>query len=569
MFENRLVPQARDANLRDYETACSSFSWDEVNASFSWHTTGLVNIGYEAIDRHAENPATAQRTCLLYCRGTQRSALTYAQMRTLSNRFGNALRSLGVKKGDRVFLFLPAVPELYIALAGCAKIGAIIVPLYSNFRESAVKARMLDARGKVLVTTPNRRAHIPSEEFPDLEHIIIVGPDTDLDAGEIAWDALMAAASDEPAIQWVEREDPLLLVYTSGQDSKPLGLVHVHDAMRGYLVTAQWVLDLRPDDVLWTQAQPGWLMSVVYSAFAPWLCGATSFVTGKMHDARMIYRLIQDHRVSVLYTIPTIYRILAAAGEELPRQFDLKSLRHLASVVEPLFPDLIYTMLRVLGLQVHDTWWTAETGMITIANFPCLPIKPGYLGKPVPGMTATVLDEDGRQVPAFTMGSLAFKPGWPAMVRSIWGNPEAYQRYIRHPEWFVTDDTAFMDHDGYFFHQGRTDDVIITAAGKTGFAEIETTLQQHPAVAEAAVIRVHHTDGQRKLKAFIRLKDAYQPSPLLQRKIMAFVKNNFAPDIAPQEIQFCDHLPRDQYGNLLRRVLKAWELGLPVKTVRT
>lgn len=564
MFENRLPPRPGPSNLIDYEAVCRSFSWDEVDRAFSWHKTGKVNIGYEAIDRHAENDETADRPCILYRRGNHIAAITYKQMRTLSNRLGSALRGLGVGKGDRVFLFLPSIPELYIALAGCAKIGAIIVPLYSNFRESAVKARMLDGRGKIIITTPNRRPHVPAEEFPDLEHIVIVGESETLDTGEISWNRLMEEAPEDSPIQWVDRMDPLLLIYTSGQDGRPVGLIHVHDAMRGYFMTAQWALDLRPDDVLWTQAQPGWLMNIVYSAFAPWLCGATSFVTGKMNDARTIYTLIQEHRVSVLYTIPTVYRILASAGEELPKQFDLKSLRHLASVVEPLFPDLIYSILRILGLPVHDTWWTAETGMITISNFPCLPIKPGYLGKPVPGITAAVLDQEGRQVPFFTMGNLALKPGWPAMVRGLWGKPDEYQRYFNKEGWFLTDDTAFMDHDGYFFHQGRTDDVIITAAGKTGFAEIEKTLQQHPAVAEAAVIRVHHTNEQRKLKAFIRLKPTYRPSQLLEKKIMTFVKNNFSPDIAPQEIQFCEHLPHDQNGKVLRRVLKAWELGLPV-----
>ncbi|MCX8042956.1 MAG: AMP-binding protein [Desulfobacterota bacterium] len=567
MFENKIPPRSGNANLADYEAARSSFSWDDTNAFFSWHTTGKVNIGYEAIDRHAEDPNASCRPCLVYRRGERVTTITYGQMQLLSNRLGNALRGLGVGKGDRVFLFLPSLPELYIALAGCAKIGAIIVPLYSNFREAAVKARMLDGRGKFLITTSNRRAHVPAEEFPDLEHIIIVGDCTDPDAGELWWEDLIENASEDLEIEWVDREDPLFLIYTSGQDGRPIGLVHVHDAMRGYLITARWALDIRAGDVVWTQAQPGWLMNVVYSAFAPWLCGATSFVTGKMHDACTIYRFIQDHRIAVLYTIPTVYRILAAAGEELPRQFDLTSLRHLASVVEPLFPDLIYTLMRILGLPVHDTWWTAETGMITLANFPCLPIKPGYLGKPLPGITATVLDEDGQQVPFFTMGNLALKQGWPAMVRGIWEKADEYRRYFRHQGWFVTDDTAFVDHDGYFFHQGRTDDVIITAAGKTGFAEIEKTLQQHPAVAEAAVIRVHHTDEQRKLKAFIRLKPTYRASPLLQQKIMTFVKNNFSPDIAPQEIQFCEDLPRDQNGTILRRVLKAWELGLPVRTM--
>lgn len=567
MFENQISPRSTHANLTSYEESAKIFSWDEADRQFSWHSTGRCNIAYEAIDRHAENPDRADRPCLICSRGDTKETITFARMRSLSNRFGNVLRRLGVEKGDRVFLFLPSTPELYIALAGCAKIGAISVPLYSDFRETAVKARMLDGRGKVIVTTANRRAHVPADEFPDLEHIIIVGDDEDLDTGEVSWNAEMAGAPDALDIAWVEREHPLFIIYTAGQEDRPAGLVHVHDAMRGYLMTARWVLDLNDGDILWTQAQPGWLMNVVYSAFAPWLCGAGSFITGKMQTARDVYRHIADNRISVLYTIPTVYRILADAGEATARAFDLKSLRHCASVVEPLFPDLIYAIMRILGMPVYDTWWTAETGMITIANFPCMAIKPGYLGRPCPGIQACVLDTQGIEVPPFTMGDLVIKAGWPAMVRGVWGNAGLYERYLRRPPWFTTDDTAFMDYDKYFFHQGRTDEVIITAAGKTGFVEIENTLKQHPAVAEAAVIKVHHAHDSKKLKAFITLREDYKPSPLLKKKIMTYVRNNFAPDIAPREIEFRDQLPKDANGRLMRRVLKAWDLGLPVGKV--
>ena len=564
MIENVIQPHRDDANLQDYDTACSRFTWDDANREFSWSTTRKCNIAHEAIDRHAEAPGRALRRCVIYHHKSQRRDITYEQMRALSNRFGNVLRKAGIAKGDRVFLFMPRIPELYIALAGCAKIGAVIAPLYSDFRADAVKERMLDGRGKLLVTTPWHRARVPFDELPDLEHCIIAGGEPwDLRAGDLSWDREMAAAPEELEPEWVPRDFPLLLVYTSGKDGRPVGLLHSHDAMRGYLVTARWVLDLRDDDVLCTLARPGWLMNIVYSAFAPWLCGVESFITGTMNTADDLYRLISGHGVSVLYTIPTVYRMLVAAGEGAAQKFPRKRLRHLLSVLEPLFPDLFYAAMRVLGLPVYNTWWSAETGMITIAQLPCLGIKPGSLGKPLPGITAAIIDSAGREVPPFHTGSLALQSGWPAMTAGIWKNKTLYQQYTRMQPWFMTGDTAYVDHDNYFYHQGRCDDVLITSSGRIGMAEIANILGTHPAVAEAAVIRVADEGGARKLKAFIALKADYRPSRLIRGKIISYVSNRLSPADVPQDIRFCKQLPKDNDGRILGIVLKAWERGIP------
>jgi len=568
MFENQIQPRAANPVLADYDGAAASFSWEQVNGEFSWHETGKVNIAHEAISRFAENPATARQPCLMYSLRDRREVYTYGDLDGLSNRFGNMLRALGVGQGDRVFLFLPNIPELYVALAGCAKIGAIIVPLYAQFRSTALVERMLDAQGSVLVTTPGHRSHIPVEQLPDLHHIIIVGGAGSPGKKETSWEAGMAAASAASATVWLSADAPLFLIYTSGQDGHPIGLVHVHDAMRGYLMTGRWVLDLRPRDVLWTQAQPGWFMNVVYNAFAPWLCGAASFITGRISSAEEFYLNVQENRVSVVYTTPTVYRILVEHdGADTARRFDLKSLRHLASVLEPLYPDLIYSVLRILDIPVHDTWWTAETGMITIANFPCLAIKPGYLGKPVPGVTVTVLDSAGSEPPPFTMGDLAIKQGWPAMARGAWRNEQACAAFAENRPWLHIQDMAFVDYDGYFYHQGRTDDVIITAAGKTGFSEIERALAGHPAVQEAAVIRSADTYGSKKIKAFVCLKQGFTVSTNLQNELSDYLLQTLAPDLKIAAIEFCDSLPKDANGRLLRRVLKALELGLPVGRV--
>ena len=568
MFENEIKPRPEGANLADYNEACKNFSWDDVDKEFSWHTTGRLNIAYEAIDRHAENPEKAHLNCLINSYENRTDKITYGQMRILSNKFGNVLRGLGIEKGDRVFLFLPRITELYIAMAGCAKIGAIIAPLYSDYREGAVKERMLDGKGKVLVTDSRHRERVPDEELPDLEHIIIIrGEASDPEEGEVSWDTQMEEASEDLEIEWVDKDCPLFLIYTSGQDGRPVGLLHPHDSMRGYLMTSRWVLDLKDGDVLWTHARPGWLMNIVYSAFAPWLCGVESFVTGKMKSAEEIYGHIEENRISVIYTIPTIYRIIVDGGDKAAKSFNLKSIRHLLSVLEPLFPDVIYAVMRILGVPVYDTWWTAETGMITIANFLCLPIKPGYLGKPCPGIKTSILDPEGSEVPPFTMGEVALKAGWPSMARGIWENDKLYQRYFRRKPWFMSGDTAFVDQDNYFFYQGRADDVIITSAGRVGISEIESTLQMHPAVAEAGVIRVPDVDRAKRIKAFVSLKPNYKPSELLKKKIIAYVRNNLSPDIVPRDIEFREDLPKGKDGVILRRVLKAWELGLPTGNI--
>jgi acetyl-CoA synthetase len=308
-------------------------------------------------------------------------------------------------------------------------------------------------------------------------------------------------------------------------------------------------------------------MNVVYSAFAPWLCGIETFITGRIKNAEELFRAIEGHAVTVLYTIPTLYRMVLDAGEDRARTYNMQSLRHILSALEPLYPELLYSVMRILGLPIHDTWWTAETGMITIANFPSVSIKPGYLGKPCPGIKVAIVDGQGKELPYFTMGELALGVGWPAMVRGIWGNEERYQSYFTKKPWFISGDIAYIDFNGYFFYQGRADDVIITSGGRIGPTEIENVLTSHPAIAEAGVIRVPDATGVKKVKAFVCLKTNYQPTELLKAKIIAYVENRLAPESAPGEIAFCAALPKTRSGKILRRVLKAWEWGLPTGNI--
>ena len=562
MLDTSIHVRIPDPNLGDFNEACKNFTWHDADHYFSWHTTGRINIAHEAIDRHADNPAFADRTCLRYVSPSKNVAITYSQMRDLSNRFANVLTRLGIQTSDRVCLFLPGIPELYIALVGCAKIGAIIVPLYGDYMTGAVKSRMLDARPKAVVTDSARLSRIPLQELPGLEHVIITGECLGHETGYRLWDKEMARASENFEPLWLEQDSPFLIVYTSGHDGSPVGLVHVHEAMKGYLMTARWVLDIRDDDIVLTHGRPGWFLNIVYSAFAPWLCGVESVVCEDIDKAEQLYEVLAQCRVSVLYTIPSVYKLLTDAGGECAVHYDLHSLRHLLSVLEPLKPDIFSAVQAVLNLPVCDTWWSAETGMITIANFPCLPIKPGYLGKPFPGIIAAVLDDDDCEIPFFEMGRLVLRYGWPSLARGIWGREDFTSVYCDNSPWFMTGDVAFFDQDGYVFYQGRADDVVITSAGKIGISEVECILQHHPAVAEAAVVRVAGPAGLKQIRAFVVVKPGYDQGPLLKRAIIEFVAENLSPDCIPAEVQFCRSLPRDENGSIRTIVLKAQSLGL-------
>jgi len=557
MFDNVIKPVMQDPNLRDYDAACRDFSWHDARRHFSWHATGRINIAHEAIDRHAADPERSERICLLYEHPTNACTLSYRRMRELSNRFANVLKKIGVGTSDRVCLFLPCMPELYIAMAGCAKAGAVIVPLYSDYMSGAVLSRMRDARPRVVVTDSERLKRIPLQDLPGLEHVIIAGDHAGLDGRHLAWDREMDAAPDAFEPIWRSPDDPFLVVYTSGPDGSPVGRVHVHGAMQGYLMTARWALDLRDEDVILTLGRPGWFMNIVYSAFAPWLCGVTTVACDAVETAGELYRIIERTSVSVLYTTPSVYRLMADAGPQCAFRYDLGSLRHLLSVLEPLTPDLIYAVMSIVKLPVYDTWWTAETGMITITGLPCLPIKPGYLGRPIPGISAAVFDDAGAAAPFFEMGRLALSPAWPCMAGG------AFETLVSDGRtWYLTGDTAFMDQDGYVFYQGRSDDVVITSAGKIGVSEIEQAVRRHPAVADAAVVRAAAREEPKRIRAFVVPARGREPDEELARDIIAHVARTLSSDIAPSSLHWCAELPRHDDGRINTVVLKARALGL-------
>lgn len=556
-------------NMKDYEETYRNFDWKEVEKTFSWYETGKVNAAYEAIDRHAESDRR-DKIALYYSDANREEQYTFLEMKEKSDRFGNVLRKLGIKKGDRVFVFMPRSPELYFSVLGAIKIGAIVGPLFEAFMEAAVRDRLADSEAVALVTTPQLLERVPVKELPALKHIILVGA-TEENPGEgyVDFHKEMEAASPELEIEWVDREDPMLIHYTSGSTGKPKGVLHVHNAMIQHYQTGKWVLDLQEDDVYWCTADPGWVTGTSYGIFAPWLNGVTNVIRGGRFSPDDWYRTLEKYGVTVWYSAPTAFRMLMGAGEEVVRKYDLSKVRHILSVGEPLNPEVVRWGVKVFGRRIHDTWWQTETGGILIANYPCMDIKPGSMGRPFPGIKAAIIDDNGNELPPYRMGNLAIRTPWPSMMRAIWKNKAKYDEYFRIPGWFVTGDSAYMDEDGYVWFQGRLDDVINTSGERIGPFEVESKLVEHPAVAEAGVIGKPDPVRGEIIKAFISLRAGYEPSDDLKKEIYEFVKKGLAAHAAPREIEFKDKLPKTRSGKIMRRVLKAWELGLPTGDLST
>ncbi|MGA3165775.1 MAG: acetate--CoA ligase [Terriglobia bacterium] len=561
------APQAH--HLSDYEALYSTFHWEDVHKEFDWSTTGKVNMAHEAIDRHLTR-GRRNKLALIYTDKEHTARFTFEDMSLQSNRFANVLRKLGVGKGDRVFVFLGRRPELYIAILGIIKVGAIPSPLFEAFMEDAVRDRMANAEAVALVTSPALVERVPQYDLPALKHIILVGASSsDLSEGQYSYEALMDKAEEKAEIEWLTLDDPLIIHYTSGSTGKPKGVLHVQKAMIGHLVTGRWVLDMREDDVYWCTADPGWVTGTSYGIFSPWLNGMTNLIRGGRFNADDWYHTIESFRVNIWYSAPTAFRMLMATGEDVAEKYDLSSLRHVLSVGEPLNPEVVWWGWRTYGRRIHDNWWMTETGHILISNYPAMTIRPGSMGRPVPGVCAAIVDDDGKEVPPNTMGNLVVKPGWPGMMRTIWKQPERYESYFRIPGWYVTGDSAYRDPDGYFWFQGRIDDLIITAGENVGPFEVESCLVEHPAVAEAGVIGKPDAMRGHIIKAFLSLREGYEPSDELKDEIQKFVRQKLAAHAAPREIEFRKKLPKTRSGKIMRRVLKAWELGLATGDLST
>ncbi|MDK7113591.1 acetate--CoA ligase [Staphylococcus pettenkoferi] len=547
-------------NLQDYTETYRNFDWSEVEKTFTWSETGKVNMAYECIDKHVDQ-GRGDKVALHYQDEQRTESYTFTEMKDRSNQAANVLKDkANVNKGDRVFIFMPRTPELYFAFMGILKLGAIVGPLFEAFMEKAVTDRLENSEAKVIITTNTLLPRIPVDQLPHLETVVVV--DDDVDGNYVDFNHEMKAASTDFDMEWLNLDDGLILHYTSGSTGQPKGVLHEQRAMMVHYISGKYVLDIQEDDVYWCTADPGWVTGTSYGVFSPWLNGATNCIVGGRFSPEAWYKMIEDFKVTIWYTAPTALRMLMSAGDDVIKNYDLSSLRSILSVGEPLNPEVIKWAKDVYGLRVLDTWWMTETGGHMIVNYPTMDMKLGSMGKPLPGIEAAIVDDQGNELPANRMGNLAIKKGWPSMMVAIWKNPEKYDSYFI-GDWYVSGDSAYKDEDGYFWFQGRVDDVIMTAGERVGPFEVESKLVEHEAVAEAGVIGKPDRVRGEIIKAFVALKDGYEPSDDLKEDIRQFVKKGLAAHAAPREIEFKDKLPKTRSGKIMRRVLKAWELDLP------
>ena len=562
-------PKGIEANLADYDAAYKTFDWKTVEREFDWSKTGKVNIVHEAVDRHAAG-AKAARVALHYTNYEGREErYTFADLKRLTSRFGHVLKRLGVKKGDRVGTFLARTPELYIAILGIHRVGAIPVPLFEAFMEQAVEDRLADSEAIACVTSPALKSRIPKDKLPALKTLVLVGAAGPLGVGEVSYEQEMAKASDTLEPEWLTVDDGLIIHYTSGSTGKSKGALHRQYAMVGHYQTAKWALDLRDDDCYWCTADPGWVTGTSYGIYGPWTLGVTSVVIGGRFDPDRWFQTIEKYKVSMWYSAPTAYRMLMAAGEAIPQKYNLKSLRHICSVGEPLNPEALKWIKKITGLAPHETWWMTETGMQLICNYRSKDFPIGATGLPFPGTYASVVDDSGKELPPGQLGNLVVRPPWPSMMKDIWNNKAKYDEYFRIPGWYASGDSAFKDAQGYLWYQGRVDDVIKTAGERVGPFEVESALVAHPSVAEAGVIGKPDAVRGQIIKAFVALRKGYTPSDQLKKEIADFVKTTLAAHAAPREIDFVEKVPKTRSGKIMRRVLRAWDQGLPVGDIST
>ncbi|EHR50869.1 acyl-CoA synthetase/AMP-acid ligase [Saccharomonospora marina XMU15] len=565
----------RSANLTDYERARREFDWDRAATALSGLPGGGLNIAHEAVDRHAAGPR-ADHTALRWVDHSERVVeLSYAELARRTSRFAALLRDLGLRKGDRVFTLLGRVPELYVAVLGALKAGCVVCPLFSAFGPEPIRQRLRLGEAAALVTSPGLyRGKVSGirDEVPSLRHVLVTGADAGPSGDVLALEPALAAAGEDTGVAATSPDDPALLHFTSGTTGTPKGALHVHGAVLAHHVTAEYALDLRADDVFWCTADPGWVTGMSYGIIAPLTHGATLVSDEAEFDARRWYRVLAQQRVNVWYTAPTALRMLMRYGPELARSFDLSALRFVASVGEPLNPEVVLWGQEQFGLPVHDNWWQTETGAIMISNFAAVEVRPGSMGLPLPGIEACVLarDRDGKVLrvdgrvrevsdPA-TPGELALRAGWPSMFRAYWGEQRRYADCFA-DGWYLTGDIARRDADGYYWFLGRADDVIKSAGHLVGPFEVESTLLEHPSVAEAGVIGKPDDVAGELVKAFVTLRPGVTASEPLRRELLAFGRRRLGA-VAPREIEFDQHLPHTRSGKVMRRLLRARELGL-------
>jgi acetyl-CoA synthetase len=563
-------------NLLDYEETRRSFSWSSLEQELHSSQSQELNIADIAINRHAIGNRVHQTALRFIDQDWKIQDFSYQDLKAQTNQFANVLTQLGVGKGDCIFALAGRIPALYITALGSLKNGSVFCPLFSAFGPEPIFQRLDRGDAKVLVTTQllyKQKVAQLRDRLPKLQQILLADVEDHAGAGIWSLPKLMAAASMEFTSVPTHPEDMALLHFTSGTTGMPKGAIHVHQAVYQHYMTAKYVLDLHPEDIFWCTADPGWVTGTSYGIIAPLTHGVTSIVDEAEFDADRWYRILETQKVTVWYTAPTAIRRLMRMDLDPKSQYDLSHLRLVQSVGEPLNPEAVVWGEEKLGLPIHDNWWQTETGGIMIANYATMPIRPGSMGRPVPGIEAAIVHrhEDGTveviDQPGVE-GDLALKQGWHSMFRGYLHDDARYRKCFA-GDWYITGDLARRDADGYFWFVGREDDIIKTSGHMVGPFEVESALMEHPAVAEAGVIGKPNPMIGELVKAFVALKPGYQPSEALKLELIGFARQKLGAAIAPKELEFKDSLPKTRSGKIMRRLLKARELGLPEGDVST
>jgi acetyl-CoA synthetase len=573
-------------NMPDYDRARAEFSWGAARARLAGLPGGGLNIAYEAVDRQADGPLADAVALRFLSKRRAALDLTYAGLKRQTDRFASVLDALGVERGERVFALAGRIPELYVAALGTLKHGSVLCPLFSAFGPGPIEQRIRLGDARALVTTTalyRRKVADLRERLPGLEHVLLVGePEEIAEIGAVEdLRALLDAAGDGYEMAPTAPDDVALLHFTSGTTGTPKGAIHVHEAVVAHRETGRTVLDLRPGDVFWCTADPGWVTGTSYGIIAPLTLGATAVVDEAELEVDRWYGILQDEHVAVWYTAPTALRMLMRAGAEVAHEYDLSSLRFIASVGEPLNPEVVVWSQDAFGKPAHDNWWQTETGGIMIANYRSMDVRPGSMGRPLPGIEAAIARRDEDDDPVLAedgtlelvedpgeQGELVLRPGWPSMFRGYLGDEERYRKCFA-GGWYLTGDLVRRDRDGYFWFIGRGDDVIKSAGHLIGPFEVESVLLEHPAVVDAGVIGKPDPVAKMVVKAFVVLAPGADPSEGVRRDLLAFARRRLGAAVAPREIEFVQAVPHNRSGKVMRRLLKARELGLAEGDIST
>jgi acetyl-CoA synthetase len=561
-------------NVDAYEERLKSINWSLAEKELDYREGDVINIGWHCSDRICQK-GNGEKIALYYEGfGRVEKKYTFNEIRLAGNTIGTFLRNLGIKNDDRICLFMDRIPELYFSFLGILKIGAIVQPLFSAFGDESLFVRLENAQTRAIIT---QRKHLHKvrkirDKLPHLELIVIVDypKTTPLGKKEVPFYLDESMPVENMDIFPTIAESSSVLHYTSGTTGQPKGVKHVHYSLISQYLTTKWVLDLQDNDIYWCTADPGWVTGTSYGIIGPWSLGITQCILDTGFSAQTWYKFIEKYRITVWYSSPTAIRSLMKAGEEVVKSFNLSSLRHLASVGEPLNSEAVIWSERILGIPFHDTFWQTETGSIMITNFPGMKIKPGSMGKAFPGITGVLLNPESFE-PLYEpnkIGLIAFKPDWPSMMRSYWDDPEKYQeKFIN--GWYLTGDKASIDNDGYFWFIGRDDDVINTGGHLVSPFEVESALLEHPAVVESAIVSKPDEVNMEVVKAFITLKPGFTPNADMELDIMNFIRKKLSSIAMPQEVEFMDKIPKTRSGKIMRRLLHAKEWGEKIGDIST